>query len=174
MGFPIYSSKIPNGDKVMRDGSLWFGVGHESRSGGGVRNPFGLDFAAASHTWTAALCAKDSDGDGQSNGLELGDPDCIWSEGDVPARTSNISHPGFDDSQTSVNATEGGRGAAAPVNTTGNTTGTATGTATHTTTHTTTRTTTRTPERRGMRDGACMERASLLVSAVLAIVMCAR
>ena len=32
---------------------------------------FGLDFAAAGHAWTRALCEKDSDGDGFSNGVEL-------------------------------------------------------------------------------------------------------
>jgi hypothetical protein len=34
-----------------------------------------------------ALCAIDSDGDGQSNGEELGDPDCNWSEGQPPDST---------------------------------------------------------------------------------------
>ena len=34
------------------------------------------DFAAAGYSWTPALCHKDSDGDGHSNGQELGDPHC--------------------------------------------------------------------------------------------------
>lgn len=34
------------------------------------------DFAAAGHAWTQELCQADSDGDGYSNGQELGDPGC--------------------------------------------------------------------------------------------------
>jgi hypothetical protein len=34
------------------------------------------DFFKAGKTWTADLCKKDSDGDGFTNGQELGDPDC--------------------------------------------------------------------------------------------------
>ena len=31
--------------------------------------------------WTTALCRSDSDGDGKTNGEELGDPFCIWERG---------------------------------------------------------------------------------------------
>jgi hypothetical protein len=41
-----------------------------------------------------ALCAIDSDGDGQSNGEELGDPDCNWSEGQPPDSTA-ATNPGI-------------------------------------------------------------------------------
>lgn len=34
------------------------------------------DFAEYNYTWTKALCMLDSDGDGFSNGVELGDPEC--------------------------------------------------------------------------------------------------
>ena len=44
--------------------------------------------------WSAALCQLDSDGDGMTNGQELGDPNCVWTEGNVPERTDNITHPG--------------------------------------------------------------------------------
>jgi hypothetical protein len=37
------------------------------------------DFAAAGHAWTKELCQADSDGDGFSNGQELGDPQCTVS-----------------------------------------------------------------------------------------------
>ena len=30
------------------------------------------------YQWTEALCHMDSDGDGRTNGEELGDPDCVW------------------------------------------------------------------------------------------------
>lgn len=37
----------------------------------------------------------DSDGDGLSNGEELGDPQCDWQKGNTPHRTVNITHPGM-------------------------------------------------------------------------------
>ena len=63
---------------------------HEN-GGGTPRNDFGLDFDATSD-W-AQLAALDSDGDGCSNGAELGDPDGIWMPGDTPAGEA-VSLPG--------------------------------------------------------------------------------
>lgn len=40
------------------------------------------------------LCGGDSDGDGQTNGQELGDPCCTWQEGQSAPRTTDISNPG--------------------------------------------------------------------------------
>jgi len=54
-----------------------------------------LDFQRAGYTWTKELCQLDSDKDGFKNGEELGDPYCIWKVGDIPTRTTNITHPGF-------------------------------------------------------------------------------
>lgn len=52
----------------------------------------------------AAVCDLDSDGDGASNGLELGDPDCTWVFGDSdPA--GDVFHPG-DDTSTPETAPE--------------------------------------------------------------------
>lgn len=45
-------------------------------------------------TWTYYLCRKDSDGDGKTNGEELGDPDCEWVPNSVPKSTVSLSHPG--------------------------------------------------------------------------------
>ncbi|KAL3924720.1 MAG: hypothetical protein SGPRY_003834 [Prymnesium sp.] len=62
-----------------------------------ARNPFGTDFAAAGFVWSERLCRLDSDGDGRSNGEELGDPLCLWRHGDdTPAQVnaSLLSHPG--------------------------------------------------------------------------------
>ena len=38
------------------------------------------DFEYEELRWTRELCEKDSDGDGFTNGEELGDPCCIWHE----------------------------------------------------------------------------------------------
>jgi len=92
---PYYPDRIPNGYNVYHNGSLWPGVGHYLREGTGARNPFGLDFQKAGYMWTPSLCAMDSDKDGFTNGEELGDPNCIWTQGITPTRTTNITHPGF-------------------------------------------------------------------------------
>lgn len=101
-GFSSYRSLIPNGNNVFRNGVKWVGVGHYATAGGGPRNPFGLDFADMGKSWSLPLCQSDSDGDGFTNGMELGDPDCVWSVGKTPSRTVNITHPGFADSFPAV------------------------------------------------------------------------
>ncbi|KAK0039879.1 temptin [Biomphalaria pfeifferi] len=98
-GHPWYANLIPNGDNLpnpCKPGERWQGVGHNNPSGGLVRNNFGLDFKAANFTWTKELCEKDSDGDGRSNGEELGDPNCTWKQGKEPYRTTDITHPGIN------------------------------------------------------------------------------
>lgn len=45
--------------------------------------------------WSESLCRMDSDGDGKSNGEELGDPNCVWREGDIPQFMTGITHPGL-------------------------------------------------------------------------------
>jgi len=96
---PQYAEKIPNGYTVPNpgpQGGIWAGVGHENAAGGGELNPFGEDFATNGYLWTPELCQLDSDGDGRSNGEELGDPDCVWMEGDDPDGPA-MSHPGIVD-----------------------------------------------------------------------------
>ncbi|XP_046555577.1 LOW QUALITY PROTEIN: MOXD1 homolog 1-like, partial [Haliotis rubra] len=73
------------------------GVGHRNPKGTGQRNQFGLDFFAAGQRWTRTFCEMDSDDDGRTNGEELGDPGCVWKEGDIPDVTSGITHPGICD-----------------------------------------------------------------------------
>ena len=100
-GYPDYQSDIPNGKNVMKGGAAWGGVGHLVPGGGGARNPYGLAWAAAGHLWTPTFCGLDSDGDGQTNGFELGDPDCTWTKGGTPKRACEISHSGYADSGVS-------------------------------------------------------------------------
>jgi len=39
-----------------------------------MRNDFGMAFDANGRVWDATICQADSDGDGITNGAELGDP----------------------------------------------------------------------------------------------------
>ncbi|KAK3607131.1 hypothetical protein CHS0354_036073 [Potamilus streckersoni] len=107
-----YQLQIPNAETVphpCKPNYMWKGVGHQRSNGGGERNPFGRAFYAAGKTWTRDLCQADSDGDGLSNGQELGDPGCVWTLGAVPNRTTGLSHPGVCqplDSPTCANKTD--------------------------------------------------------------------
>lgn len=74
--------------------------------GGSPRNPFGLEVqnnflteagASGAVMWGPELAALDSDGDGVSNGVELGDPDGTWVPGDADPE-GEIFAPGDPDS----------------------------------------------------------------------------
>ncbi|KAK3580056.1 hypothetical protein CHS0354_001009 [Potamilus streckersoni] len=95
-GYQMFQEIIPNGEIVPHPckANIWRGVGHKMVLGGGERNQFGLDFSTAGKQWTKALCQLDSDGDGKTNGEELGDPHCLWTKGQSPSRSSGLSHPG--------------------------------------------------------------------------------
>ncbi|XP_076456031.1 dopamine beta-hydroxylase-like [Babylonia areolata] len=98
--YPTYKERLPNGDQVphpCKPNYLWHGVGHTNPLGGGPKNSFGADFLRFGATWNEALCRADSDGDGLTNGQELGDPDCTWTQGALPNRTTSITHPGVCD-----------------------------------------------------------------------------
>ncbi|KAH9525213.1 hypothetical protein Btru_000664 [Bulinus truncatus] len=96
-GFPNYQNQIPNGDIVPNPCliGLWQGVGHLIARGGGGLNAFGQDFAAAGHVWTTALCQKDSDRDGKTNGQELGDANCRFTPGFTGHLVAPQTHPGI-------------------------------------------------------------------------------
>jgi hypothetical protein len=97
-GFSRYQGTVPNT-------AVFNFLGH---TGGNTRNvdPFGKDFANQGHKWTVALCQMDSDGDGVSNGAEVGDPDCQWTRGNdgVLKSTSkaSLSDPGNKASRITV------------------------------------------------------------------------
>ena len=93
-----YLVKIPNGGQLID--KTYVAVGHKGVPGGGQLNQFGMDFATEGYKWTKHLCVLDSDGDGQTNGCELGDPLCSWAEGQTPKFLSEISHPGLQSSTT--------------------------------------------------------------------------
>lgn len=108
--FPMFLDLIPNGRAAERPGSgitcLYFG--HQQCIAGAIRNAFGLDFKAQGLQWTKELCETDSDGDGLTNGQELGDPCCVWTvenADSVELRLTDLSHPG-DASETNTAPTE--------------------------------------------------------------------
>lgn len=100
---PEFLELIPNG-ALGEDRDAGIGckfIGHDPCAPGMPRNQFGLDFKAAGFKWTKELCETDSDGDGLSNGHELGDPCCQWTPGnDQVLRTCQLSHPGDSASMT--------------------------------------------------------------------------
>jgi hypothetical protein len=86
-----YPQRIPNGPNVPGIKAL----GHADGTGDLIAlNKFGSAFDAAGLQWTVELCKADSDGDGQTNGQELGDPCCEWKVGAKPKFTTGVSHPG--------------------------------------------------------------------------------
>ncbi|KAF1328040.1 hypothetical protein FI667_g7230, partial [Globisporangium splendens] len=88
---PKFVSRIPNGANVPNVPA----VGHLDPEGSdGQLNAFGTAFHKAGNKWTVALCQADSDGDGQTNGQELGDPCCVWTTDTTPFRVTGLSDPG--------------------------------------------------------------------------------
>jgi hypothetical protein len=90
-----YVRYLPNGGNV--GGGAVPAVGHSDGTGQSrSTNAFGSQFSSNGLTWTRGFCQRDSDGDGLSNGFELGDPCCTWTYGGAaaPLATSDISNPG--------------------------------------------------------------------------------
>ncbi|OWZ14037.1 hypothetical protein PHMEG_00012540 [Phytophthora megakarya] len=89
--YPAYQKKVPNGVNVPGVEA----IGHKGADGG-PNNQFGRDFAKARFRWTRKFCMKDSDGDGQTNGQELGDPCCefVVGKNEKVRWTEGVSHPG--------------------------------------------------------------------------------
>lgn len=77
---------------------------HTSAAGGGPRNIFGqmiqTSFLSAAGfsgrvQWGPELAKMDADGDGFTNGQELGDPEGLWKAGDAdPGEAAAVTLPG--------------------------------------------------------------------------------
>eukprot|EP00122_Pirum_gemmata_P018505 Pgem_evm1s17334 len=83
-GNPSYPNKIPNGKGRP--------LGHQN-GGGSAKTQFAYDFIDAGYKWSKEFCNKDSDGDGITNGEELGDKDCSWTEGQPDPESKNLTDP---------------------------------------------------------------------------------
>lgn len=86
-------AKVPNGN------TYGITLGHP---GGATRKAtnFANSFYSSGQKWTKAFCQADSDGDGQSNGFEMGDPCCIWTVGQTAMITTSLSDPNSAASKT--------------------------------------------------------------------------
>jgi hypothetical protein len=94
-------SEIPNGeDRTCRNchgdlnGSTMTDFGSAARGSLDKTGPI-----QEAHVHWDVICDYDSDGDGWTNGEELGDPDCVWTIGATPAKSTSFnpgdkaSHP---------------------------------------------------------------------------------
>ena len=93
-------SKIPNGSKFQCANC------HINSAGGGARNGFGQAVESRvspngqENFWSPSFASLDSDGDGFTNGQELGDPSGTWTTGQPgPGIFSAVSNPGDFDSR---------------------------------------------------------------------------
>ena len=100
---PSFFTLIPNADSIPNPCNRIRTIRnptHSDLAGGADAeiNQFGMDMARVNYSWPA-LCPLDSDGDGLSNGQELGDPFCKWTPGcQISAMEyildTALSHPG--------------------------------------------------------------------------------
>ena len=74
---PRFAKELPHSDETIPGRKV---LGHTSDSYIQDLDNFGKSFRKAGFRWTKEFCQEDSDGDGQSNGFELGDPFCklLW------------------------------------------------------------------------------------------------
>lgn len=118
--FPSYRNHVPNGFRVScppggegcsegGDGQpalVCNGIGHRTCAGATMPlNSFGAALKRNNYTWDKALCEEDSDGDGLTNGEELGDPCCLWEAYDEPSTYTasySATHPGFSNSNVTA------------------------------------------------------------------------
>jgi hypothetical protein len=102
-------NQVPNGTKFS---CLTCHAVPSPLPGNGPRNPFGqkveadfLDMPGSEGNveWGPNLAILDSDGDGVTNGAELGDPDGLWSIGQSnPGNLEDITNPGDASSVSAI------------------------------------------------------------------------
>ena len=85
-GHMVCNDLIPNGHNIPN-------AGHQAKYSLKL-NAFGEDFKNAGKQWTKELCEMDSNMDGVSNGVHLGDPFCEWTVGSKPFTSVNLTSPG--------------------------------------------------------------------------------
>lgn len=99
-GYAKYSELVPNGGNVPGNEN----IGHLDPAGETGLSTFGEAFSKAGNAWGATLCQADDDGDGFTNGQELGDPCCVWTTASaIGLITDGISDPA-DASKTPSNS----------------------------------------------------------------------
>lgn len=101
---PTFVDLVPNGAAHscltchLQDegGEGWNDFGQELLEAGGANPDANPDDQNAGYsgspTWSD-VCDLDSDGDGYGNGEELGDPECVWVDGDEDPAGS-VTNPG--------------------------------------------------------------------------------
>ncbi|KAK1942509.1 Temptin [Phytophthora citrophthora] len=89
-GYAKYVKLVPNGGNVPDNSN----IGHLDPAGETGVSDFGKAFATAGNAWNTALCQLDTDGDGYTNGQELGDPCCTWTSSNTAGLvTDGVSDP---------------------------------------------------------------------------------
>lgn len=96
LGYPQYNNNVPNGASIPPSAIQ---LGHPNGATK-LYTPFANAYVSNGRKWTRALCVADSDNDGQSNGLEMGDPCCLWTVGAAPMFSTGLSDPNSATSQT--------------------------------------------------------------------------
>lgn len=100
--YPSYNNNVPNGNTVPPSALL---LGHPNGATKAY-TAFANAYVTNGRKWTRALCTGDADHDGQTNGLEMGDPCCVWTTGAAPVFVTGLSDPNSASSTTTnTNAT---------------------------------------------------------------------
>ena len=95
--FSNYPDNVPNGRDSMGNGRCI--ICHSSDAGGDARNAFGIAFMNNGYVWNRNLAELDSDGDGWTNGQELGDPFGDWTPGGGAPPSVFRARPGFSNNE---------------------------------------------------------------------------